>query len=254
MALGELVERFAHFSYNRYVEYNEISEELDEVIGHYRNKWKLEAIKHESFEDFAQNTRLHIYKKLHLYNPKKSPFGAWANRIVHNQLFNTKRKLWNKANKPCTNCEFARWDGCAWTKSGQQDSTCAKFKKWEKTHQDLRLIQTATSIQDRDRKDATPIMAVAPKELDWESLIPEFHAQWDKAMKEALENEDINQSQYQIFAYIHLQKMSEDDTALAMGYKSNEEGRAPGYRAIGAAQKAAKEIGKRVIEGMDWVD
>lgn len=37
-------------------------------------------------EDVAQELRLHLWKKIHLYNPKLANFKTWSMQVIHNKL------------------------------------------------------------------------------------------------------------------------------------------------------------------------
>ena len=60
---------------------------IDEELTKRKGKWSLTTISWMDYEDVKQIIRVHIYKKWHLYDPKK-PLAPWLNRIISNQIKN----------------------------------------------------------------------------------------------------------------------------------------------------------------------
>ena len=95
---------------------------IDNEISKRRNKWNLSSLTWIDFDDVSQIIRIHIYKKWHLYNPKK-PLAPWVNRIISNQIKNLIRNNYLNFIKPCAQCPEAEPDeGCK--KFGKQCSNC----------------------------------------------------------------------------------------------------------------------------------
>ena len=62
---------------------NQIEPELKKKAYVYWRDWQIKGI---SWEDLAQDLRIHLMNKFDLYDPKKSSFRTWANRVMLNKI------------------------------------------------------------------------------------------------------------------------------------------------------------------------
>ena len=61
---------------------------INEVIEKRRKNWTLNAVAgYFTYDDFAQQTKIHLFKKFHLYKQDK-PLAPWVDRVVMNQMKN----------------------------------------------------------------------------------------------------------------------------------------------------------------------
>jgi hypothetical protein len=68
----------------------------------------------------------------------------------------------------------------------------------------------------------------------------------NKELKEAL-----TEKQYKIYDMLFIENKSEDEIAEFLGYKSNEKGRAAGYKQIKNIKKKLKEQVMKIIQNKD---
>jgi DNA-directed RNA polymerase specialized sigma24 family protein len=105
---------------------------VDREIAKQRSKWTLRAISWMDYEDVAQISRAHIFKKWDLYDPEKGPLGPWLSRSISNIRKNIIRNHYSNFSRPCLKCYCSTFDdGCSlW---GGQDSRCPSFENWRRT-------------------------------------------------------------------------------------------------------------------------
>ena len=107
-------------------------EDLDQLLLKYRPKWQLSALAWLDYDDVCQIIRLHVYNKWHLWDQSR-PFKPWASMIISNQIKNLIRNNYTSFAKPCLRRQYNMGGTlCDWTKSGDQDRTCADFEKSKK--------------------------------------------------------------------------------------------------------------------------
>jgi len=196
---------------------------IDNEISKRRNKWNLSSLTWIDFDDVSQIIRIHIYKKWHLYNPKK-PLAPWVNRIISNQIKNLIRNNYLNFIKPCAQCPEAEPDeGCK--KFGKQCSDCPLFKEWERNKKkayNLNMpipFESLENCLDTSYRDSIDI--------------DKFKLDLDIKMKGFLKP-----LEWKLYEMLYIKKMTEKQAAKKMGYKSTEENRNPGYKQIKNMQKA----------------
>jgi len=196
---------------------------IDNEISKRRNKWNLSSLTWIDFDDVSQIIRIHIYKKWHLYNPKK-PLAPWVNRIISNQIKNLIRNNYLNFIKPCAQCPEAEPDeGCK--KFGKQCSNCPLFKEWEKNKKHAYNLNMPVSFESLENCVDTSYN----DSID----IDKFKLDLDEKMKKFLKP-----LEWKLYEMLYIKKMTEKQAAKKMGYKSTEENRNPGYKQIKNMQKA----------------
>lgn len=196
---------------------------IDNEISKRRNKWNLSSLTWIDFDDVSQIIRIHIYKKWHLYNPKK-PLAPWVNRIISNQIKNLIRNNYLNFIKPCAQCPEAEPDeGCK--KFGKQCSNCPLFKEWEKNKKHAYNLNMPVSFDSLENCIETSYN----DSID----IDKFKLDLDEKMKKFLKP-----LEWKLYEMLYIKKMTEKQAAKKMGYKSTEENRNPGYKQIKNMQKA----------------
>jgi RNA polymerase sigma factor (sigma-70 family) len=211
------------------------NEELNKLLDIKRSDWMLNNIL--QYEDLCQIIRLHIYKKFSQWDQSR-PFSAWASRVISNQIKNQIRNHYGRLTPPCIKgkgCPFNTGDGCQMTKSGQKDSSCAAYAKWERSKKPAYELKTAAPLEDFDGACNSPY-------FNFEQSVEKFH----REMKRVLSDREY-------FAYdlIYLQHLSDEIVAQKMGFKTKEANRIPGYRQISNLKVKLTQIGKQVLETMD---
>jgi RNA polymerase sigma factor (sigma-70 family) len=196
---------------------------IDNEISKRRNKWNLSSLTWIDFDDVSQIIRIHIYKKWHLYNPKK-PLAPWVNRIISNQIKNLIRNNYLNFIKPCAQCPEAEPDeGCK--KFGKQCSNCPLYKEWEKNKRHAYNLNMPVSFESLENCVDTSYN----DSID----IDKFKLDLDEKMKKFLKP-----LEWKLYEMLYIKKMTEKQAAKKMGYKSTEENRNPGYKQIKNMQKA----------------
>jgi RNA polymerase sigma factor (sigma-70 family) len=196
---------------------------IDNEISKRRNKWNLSSLTWIDFDDVSQIIRIHIYKKWHLYNPKK-PLAPWVNRIISNQIKNLIRNNYLNFIKPCAQCPEAEPDeGCK--KFGKQCSNCPLYKEWEKNKKHAYNLNMPVSFESLENCVDTSYQ----DSID----IDKFKLDLDEKMKKFLKP-----LEWKLYEMLYIKKMTEKQAAKKMGYKSTEENRNPGYKQIKNMQKA----------------
>lgn len=196
---------------------------IDAEIIKRRGKWNLSSLSWLDFDDVSQIIRIHIYKKWHLYNPKK-PLAPWVNRIISNQIKNLVRNNYLNFIKPCAQCPEAEPDeGCR--KFGKQCSSCPLYKDWEKNKKHAYNLNMPVSFESLENCQSTSYV----DNID----IDKFKGYLDKKMRAILKP-----LEWKLYEMLYIKKMTEKQAAKKMGYKSTEENRNPGYKQIKNMQKA----------------
>lgn len=131
--------------------FEEHLEIINREIAKRQNKWTLTAIPAVSFEDMAQELRIHIYKKIHLYDSSKSIIECWLNALITNQIRNKLRNLYMNFNKPCISCACAEGeDGCALF--GERSNVCKLYENWLKSKQQAYNTKLPLPIENHEQE------------------------------------------------------------------------------------------------------
>ncbi len=227
------------------IKYEDCFDIIVKEIDKRRGKWFLTSVAWMDFDDVRQMILAHINAKWDQYDPVK-PLKPWVNKIITNQMKNILRNNYSNFVRPCLSCPFnlksdAGIDGtgdCSFTKSGDQDSSCPLFAKWEKTKKAAYDIKMAISI------DASPYEAnsVVRQEYDIINAEQKLHME----MKSQL-----GDRQYKVYDLLFIQHKSEEEVAKEMGYKTSEAGRRAGYKQIKNLKKQFKEKAKKILKTKD---
>ena len=224
--------------------YEDVADIVDNLLEKNRSRWKLGAVKHHDFDDTKQDVKLHVYQKFHLWNQKK-PFEPWCNAVIHNQIQNKKRNLWRNHEKPCSGCYFNKGDGsCSYTSSGHQCGECPEFAHWEKSKKSAYELKTAAPVESEDGE----IPFASNVEIDCEKFIFRL----DQILQGELKRDNIDLVTYKIFKLTWVEKLPDDKIAKKMGYKSNENNRAAGYRSLATHRKIVHEFAKEILAEEDY--
>lgn len=196
---------------------------IDNEINKRRNKWNLSSLTWIDFDDVSQIVRIHIYKKWHLYNPKK-PLAPWINRIISNQIKNLIRNNYLNFIKPCAQCPESEPDeGCK--KFGKQCSDCPLFKEWERNKKQAYNLNMPVPFESLENCLDTSYR----DSID----IDKFKLDLDEKMKKFLKP-----LEWKLYELLYIKKITEKQAAKKMGYKSTEKNRNPGYKQIKNMQKS----------------
>ena len=215
-----------------------------EEINKRRGKWFLTSVAWMDFDDVKQMISAHIHSKWGQYNPSK-PLKPWVNKIITNQMKNILRNNYSNFVRPCLSCPFnlnsesaEKQGDCSFTKSGNQDSSCPLFKKWEKTKKSAYDIKMAISIDGASHE----AHSITQREYDIISAERRLHAEMKL---------QLGERQYKVYDLLFVQHKDENEVARIMGYKTSESGRRAGYKQIKNLKKQFKEKAKKIMSTKD---
>lgn len=205
---------------------------INEEILKRKPKWNLTAINWMDFDDVSNIIRAHIYKKWHLYNPEKS-LGPWLNRLISNQIKNLIRNNYTNYAKPCIRCAAAEDNtGCDIYEAQGED--CPLYREWARTKKSAYDIKLAPPIS-----SSQSVKSQESQHFDYETNIKIFN----EKIKEILKPHE-----YKIYYLLFIENKTEVEVAKEMGYKTNEQGRNPGYKQIKNVQKRIITKAKKLLE------
>lgn len=121
---------------------------IEEKINNRRKNWTLTKI---DFDDVKQLLLIRVWKKIHLFDPTKSPFEHWLNRLLTNILRNIRRDNFMKYARPCIKdggCSYNLGDNlCGYTSNGIQCKLCPLYAQWKERKESEYNIKSSVSIE-----------------------------------------------------------------------------------------------------------
>ena len=223
------------------IKYEDRVDIINQELAKRRGRWFLDSVPWIDFDDVEQIIRIHIYQKWDQWDQKRD-LKPWVNKIITNQFKNILRNYYLNFAKPCIGCPFnsnsPSENSCSFTKSGNQDEECPLYKKWTKTKKFAHDVKIPVRI------DAAPFEYVSSAGNDFD--LPRAMKRLQVELKVALP-----EKQYEIYNMLFIENKSEDEVAIFLGYKSNEKGRAAGYKQIKNIKKKLKEEVLKIIKNKD---
>ena len=207
-----------------------------------KGKWRLTAIAWMDFDDVCQKIRLHIFNKWDQWDNTR-PIRPWLNTIITNQMTNLIRNNYSSFSKPCCQCKY----NCGANLCeiyGTQDNRCSLYSKWEsckKNAYDIKMpLSIHEKINDNESTKSSSAMDIPDSEsyIDYEASILKFH----EKIKQKL-----SVVEWKVYNYLYVENKSEIETAQAMGYKTSEKNRSPGYKQIKKIKNKIYKIAKTLI-------
>jgi RNA polymerase sigma factor (sigma-70 family) len=222
--------------------YEDRFEEVDNEIRKRRGKWRLTSLAWIDFDDVSQIIRTHLYNKWDQWDQSR-PLLPWINKIITNQLKNILRNYYHNFVKPCANCPFNQSQAdtgelCGFTKSGVQDNSCPLFAKWGKSKKHAYDVKMPVPIEN------IPVQmgCMASENIDLDGAIKKI----DKILEESL-----TPKQYNVFKMLFLEKMTEEEVAISLGYRTSEKGRKAGYKQIKNLKKMFRDKITKILDRND---
>lgn len=205
------------------IKFENFIEEINAEILKRKSKWNLTAIAWMDFSDVAQILRFHIYRKWHLYNPKK-PIAPWVNTIISNQIKNLIRNNYSNYTRPCLKCSAAESEsGCAIYE--KQCGKCPLYANWEKNKKNAHDTKLTLSIENHTQE----INSIPNENFNLEEAAQNVHYKMNKVLKPI---------EWKIYKYLYIENKSEEDVAKLMGYRTSEKNRMAGYKQIKNVKKS----------------
>lgn len=219
--------------------YEEFSDLIDNELQKRKRNWFLTSVNWVDFDDVSQIIRAHISKKWDQWDQDR-PIKPWLNKIIANQMKNILRNHYSNYARPCLNCPFnsdVEYSLCSFTASGEQDSTCPLYKKWEGTKKHAYNVKITLSLENHQHE----IDGGAESHLNSDIQVAS-----QKLFKEM--HKILTPRQYKAFDMLFIQNLPDEEVAKEMGFKSTESGRKAGYKQIKNLKKMLKEKASKVIE------
>ena len=215
-------------------------EDLDQLLLKYRPKWQLSALAWLDYDDVCQIIRLHIYNKWHLWDQSR-PFKPWASMIISNQIKNLIRNNYTSFAKPCLRCQYNMGGTlCDWTKSGDQDRTCADFEKWKKKKERAYNIKLPLTLDDGV---ATQNTSPIKDQVDYKLSSGRLHE---------LVMGQLSERHKAIYAMLYIDHKDETEVAKKFGFKGDSTKRKTiRYKQISNLKKKFYRIAIKIMEDND---
>tara|TARA_Y100001938_G_scaffold150340_1_gene240808 strand:+ start:484 stop:1164 length:681 start_codon:yes stop_codon:yes gene_type:complete len=215
-------------------------EDLDQLLLKYRPKWQLSALAWLDYDDVCQIIRLHIYNKWHLWDQSR-PFKPWASMIISNQIKNLIRNNYTSFAKPCLRCQYNMGGTlCDWTKSGDQDRTCADFEKWKKKKERAYNIKLPLTLDDGV---ATQNTSSIKDQVDYKLSSERLHE---------LVMGQLSERHKAIYAMLYIHHKDETEVAKKFGFKGDSTKRKTiRYKQISNLKKKFYRIAIKIMEDND---
>lgn len=214
---------------------------IDRIIEKHRPVWTLKAVAWMDYDDIAQDLRLHIYEKWHLWDQTR-PIEPWLNTVVHNRIVNILRDHYSNFKKPCVECKFKDGEeSCLFTPSKIQCAECPLYAKWEKSKKGAYDVKLPVSIVHHEQE----IENMPCEHIDLQKYYLLINTKIDKY---------LTKTEVKIYRMLYIDSMTEDDVARELGLTSNEKNRKAGYRQIITYRKRIIEKIKKMLykEDLGW--
>jgi len=203
-----------------------------------RNKWQLNVLKWMSFEDVEQIIKLHIFKKWNMWDQKKA-LEPWLSRVIANQIRNLIRNNYTNYVKPCMSCPYNLGDDfCALNISGTQDSSCEKYAVWSKSKRYGYNIKLPLELENHSRE----VEEMPLHQLDFSQSISLLNQEMKKVLSE---------NYFRAYEMLFFEKMSDEDVAKFLGYRSSEKNRKIGYKQIKNLKKLFRDKAIEILKNKD---
>ena len=215
-------------------------EDLDQLLLKYRPKWQLSALAWLDYDDVCQIIRLHVYNKWHLWDQSR-PFKPWASMIISNQIKNLIRNNYTSFAKPCLRCQYNMGGTlCDWTKSGDQDRTCADFEKWKKKKERAYNIKLPLTLDDGV---ATQNTSSIKDQVDYKLSSGRLHE---------LVMGQLSERHKAIYAMLYIDHKDETEVSKKFGFKGDSTKRKTiRYKQISNLKKKFYRIAIKIMEDND---
>ena len=203
-----------------------------------RNKWQLNVLKWMSFEDVEQIIKLHIFKKWNMWDQKKA-LEPWLSRVIANQIRNLIRNNYTNYVKPCMSCPYNLGDDfCSLNISGSQDSSCEKYAVWSKSKRYGYNIKLPLELENHSRE----VEEMPLHQLDYSQSISLLNQEMKKVLSE---------NYFRAYQMLFFEKMSDEDVAKFLGYRSSEKNRKIGYKQIKNLKKLFRDKAIEILKNKD---
>ena len=214
--------------------FEECLEEIDKEISKRRSRWTLTAVPSLDYDDVSQIIRIHIHKKWSQYDDAK-PLSPWINSVISSQMKNIIRNVYSNYCRPCLKCAAAlEPDGCEIY--GDQCSSCPLFKNWERGKKKAYNTKLPLPIENHPHE----INGKHCNYFDIERATEVFHETMLKKLAP-------KPTELKLYKLLYIEHKSEEEAAKALGYRTSEKNRSPGYRQIKNLKRQILDKAKKML-------
>ena len=220
--------------------YEDLIPEIEKLLSRYRAKWQLSALAWMDYDDVCQIIRIHINKKWHLWDQKRT-FGPWCSILISNQIKNLIRNNYGNFAKPCLRCpHYGGGNDCNFTSSQVQDLSCDLFAKWKKKKEKAYNIKLPLSLD-----TAIDCGNNTSSDLDYVNKIDKVHL---------LVMEKLSDRHKEIYSMLYIDHSSDADVAYKFGFKEDTSKRkTPRYKQINNLKKRFYKIASEILKDNDLI-
>lgn len=211
---------------------------IDNELRKRKGKWQLKARADFDFQDVEQIIRFHIFKKWSLWNQDK-PLEPWLNRIITRQISNLLRNLYGGFSRPCLKCAANQGgDLCAIYKT--QCAECPLFAKWIRGKKQAHDVKIPLPLETH----AQEVESISADFIDYENAASIIHGRIKPKLTKV---------QFRVYDMLYIQNLGEDEIAMRMGHKKNEDlkRKVIRYKQLENYKKKFIKIARRIIEEED---
>jgi hypothetical protein len=203
-----------------------------------KGKWTLKARADLDFEDVEQILRIHVWKKWGLWDQAR-PIEPWLNRTISHQISNLLRNLYGGFSRPCLKCAANEGgDLCSIYKT--QCAQCPLFAKWIKGKKQAHDVKIPLPLETHSLE----VESISSDFIDYESCASVIHTRI---------RPKLTKVQLKVYEMLYVQNLPEDEIAMKMGYKKNEDLKRKGirYKQLENYKKKFISIARTVIQEED---
>lgn len=212
-----------------------------------KGKWQLKARADIDFEDVEQILRIHVWKKWELWD-QTQPLEPWLNRVFTYQISNLLRNLYGGFSRPCLKCA-ANEGGELCSIFKTQCAACPLYAKWVKGKKQAHDVKIPLPIETHQTEVdlmSGNIYSDSDSFINYESAALVIH---QRVLPK------LTKVQSRVYTMLYIDNLGEDEIAMRMGYKKNEDLKRKGirYKQLENYKKRFIEIAKNVLREEDIV-
>lgn len=118
-----------------------------------KSTWRVTTME---WNDVQQILLVHVWEKIHTFDPGKGPFDRWCNRVISNRRTNILRDNLFRWQRPCIRdggCTYDLGDGgCAYTASRRQCEECPLYAKWKDKKEGEYNLRSTMALENHTRE------------------------------------------------------------------------------------------------------
>ena len=129
---------------------------------------------------------------------------------------------------------------CGFTKSGNQDSSCPLYAKWERTKKSAYGIKMALTLENHTNE----VQAMEDNNFNVIDAQKKLNYHMEK---------ELSEKQFLVYRLLFIENIDEEEVAGQMGYKTSEKGRKAGYKQIKNLKKIFKQKAQEILSREDVI-